>query len=428
VHELEQEAVLRMKMPVDTWPVVLDITPGNDRIDVQLYSFNEESGQWVREGQGWLESADGALFPESALDAIHDGTWSGAVFSVGLVTHFSYWNVDWPVEAHGCLTGRIVDAGGHPAVGATVSIAGNSYTGASTPFTVGADGRFCVDVMRSEGAAEDVDQDGTPGETHSVRLRVAYEGKLYDIGIHDTPLDQGTCGEDDCKDLGDLALDASKLLQAAVCTISGRVVDNRGNPIPGAWIWGDDPSLDDAMTEALCGEMWQNCDFFGVSSDEDGSFSIRAPFVDALTVGGFAGWEPEENYSSWRTGQRTFVVCPEGAQNVVFDQGYDGVEAVVSVVGNTISWTPNATIELLYVTSTTAGYKWMISALDEDAGFAGPITYGVVPDGAEQIAPYDGAPPPAMEAGDVVNIMGWTSTPDGYGLWVTGEYPPSDDR
>ncbi len=110
VHELASPAEMRLLLPRDTWNIVRDIASGNGRIDVPLYWFDEVKGTWVRDDNpGHLEDAQGNVIAPSSLPAIHDGTFAGAVYAVGKVNHFSTWNIDWPVESFGCVSGRVLD-------------------------------------------------------------------------------------------------------------------------------------------------------------------------------------------------------------------------------------------------------------------------------------------------------------------------------
>ncbi len=149
LEQLAAPATLKMRVPRDTWASIVDITSGNSQIDVPLYSFREATGEWIRDGAGHLEDGAGVALLPAALASLLDGSYVGAVYAVGQVSHFSTWNVDWPIASHGCVSGRVVDTAGAPVAGATVTVSGVSYTGTSTPVTVGADGRFCVEVMRS---------------------------------------------------------------------------------------------------------------------------------------------------------------------------------------------------------------------------------------------------------------------------------------
>lgn len=419
VHDLDSPAELRMKLPVDTWNIVVDILPGNDRIDVPMYAFDEVLGTWVREGEGYLEDASGRILSESELPAVRDGSFAGVIYAASVVRHFSYWNVDWPVEAHGCLTGRVILEDGQPAVGATVSLSGVTYTGSSSAITVGADGRFCLEMMRSESATEDIDQDGIPGETHRVRLRIAHAGKLYEGGTFDTPNSQGTCADGNCTDVGDIPLDAASELQPVLCTVSGRVIEPSGTPAEGAMVWAMDETIPSELETALCGEYLENCTFITVT-DADGRFEIRSISLDGLLV---SAWNAtsEGDATLYQWGERRTSGCPAAPIEVRLDSGMVIYNLAIEVRGNTIEWVPNTPVSLLYVLSAGGQYKWMIGA-DDDGTFSGPVVYGQVPAGASQYLPWEaGGSIPPLANGDLIGVMATGVDPRGYQYMGTGQ-------
>lgn len=112
-----------------------------------LCSFDEVSGEWQRDGRGILVDSDDQPIAEDRLAAIKDGSYRGVIFASGEVDHFSYWNVDWPIDTHGSLSGTITVGPGiegpadEPAEGAQLTASGITYTGLSSPKTIGADGR-----------------------------------------------------------------------------------------------------------------------------------------------------------------------------------------------------------------------------------------------------------------------------------------------
>ena len=163
IRKLGAQSILRMRVSSDSWSTLGDLRSGTGKIDVPLFSFNETTGQWERAASdGWLEDGAGSIIPESELSAIRDGSYAGSVYAVGNIDHLSYWNVDWPVESHGCVQGTIVDENGNPVSGATVRVEGVTYDGSAFPVVTGSDGSFCADVLRSEAPDEDLDGDGTP--------------------------------------------------------------------------------------------------------------------------------------------------------------------------------------------------------------------------------------------------------------------------
>ena len=418
LRELTSPATLRMAVPMDTWNILKDIQPGSDRVEVPLYSFDEILGTWVRDGEGYLEDADGNVIPESDLASIRDGSYSGGVVATGEVTHFSYWNVDWPVDSHQCIGGRITDASNNPVEGAVVSVRGATYNGASTPVTTGADGHFCVDVMRSEGPGEDVDQDGTSGETQSVSIRVTHGGGIFDGGVKDVMTEAATCGEGGCTDVGDVPVTEEHRLAVAVCAVTGTVRDRTGAPIEGASIYAFDESLETEAMAAVCGDYYENCTFFGASGP-DGSYSVSTAMLDGLTIFGSAQYNVESGHDAIRQGQRFLTECPKAPVDLTLDEGYDTWTLTVDVAGNVISWVPNLPASILAVSSDAGDTKWQI--MTDANGFTGPVTYGTTPAGATAVFPVGGGAPPALASGDVVALVTQGTTADGYMLIGQGE-------
>jgi hypothetical protein len=414
VTTLSAPATVRMAVPTDTWGIIVDMDPGTDRIEVPLYSFDEEAGTWDADGSGHLVDGDGALIPESDLAAIRALTYSGTVSAEGEVTHFSYWNVDWPVESHGCVSGVVVDSRGAPVPGATVTLRGVSYNGASTPAVTAADGSFCIEVMRSEGAGEDVDQDGVTGETQTVSVRVVNDGKVYDMGNVDIDVAAGTCGGN-CTDAGELRLTAANELDLQICTISGTVRDVRGTPIAGALVVAWDDFVESEELLAVCGTALENCVYTAVSG-LDGSFTVSTALFGSLTLWGNATTQVDATRSAFRYGQRWSPVCPEGALNFTLDEGYDTVTLTVTATGNTISWTPNDPATWLAVDSG-GDIKWMVSA--DMGNFTGPVTFGAVPAGTTQVFPTSLSPAP-LASGDEISVWSQYTSADGYPVISTG--------
>lgn len=414
IDKLAAPADLRMRLPKETWRNVVDLTPGNDRIEVPLFAFDEPAGRWVREGQGYLENEAGALVAESKLSSIRDGTFSGGVVVAGKVSHFSYWNVDWPIESHTCVTGLIVGDDDKPAEGATVVVRGLTYPGVSTGKTVGKDGRFCSDVMRSEGPDEDVDQNNVKGETHKVAVRVVYAGVAYDGSQFDTKKEAATCGGG-CLDLGKVKLTKDKELVAKVCALKGTVVDNAGSPMPGATVYAYDEGVPEELAKKLCGLLYLNCTLIATSG-ADGTFEFKVPTLDGATVAAFN--LKGGGLDSTRAGMRTLEGCPAAPVEVKLTEGHDRYDLTVTVAAGKISWAPAKAAHRLEVHDSSGAAKWTLESLD--TGFTSPVTYGTAPAGATQTVPA-GAPP-ALAAGDVVSIEMSGTGAEGYGYSGAGSY------
>lgn len=103
-------------------PAPLDPPP-----TMPLWSFEDESGQWVEEGLLTLDAQAG----------VYRGT----------LPHLSPWNADQPLSAT-CVRGKVDDPQGRPVAGAMVFAQGVDYLGGSTAVT-DSDGEFCVAVRKS---------------------------------------------------------------------------------------------------------------------------------------------------------------------------------------------------------------------------------------------------------------------------------------
>lgn len=96
VSNLSQAVTIRAKVPPTQWADLEDIASGNDRIDIPMYFYNEETQMWEQgDTHGWLEAADGTVLPEDAQSAVLDGTYDQDIYAVFTTTHFSWMNVDY---------------------------------------------------------------------------------------------------------------------------------------------------------------------------------------------------------------------------------------------------------------------------------------------------------------------------------------------
>jgi len=411
VDTLPADVELRMAFPRDTWNIVVDITPGNSQVDVPMYAFDESLGTWVSEGEGVLEDADGVLLAEADVALLKNGTYDGTVYARATVSHFSYWNVDWPIETHTCITGTIVDENGNPAEGATVTVSGVTYGGSSTPQTVGVDGRFCVDIMKSEIVGEDVDNDGIPNETQQVAIRVFHEGEVYDGGTFDSPAAQGTCAAGTCTDLGEIPLNASTQLQVALCTINGDLLLD-GTGVADASVFGWDDSVPNEVFTELCGAG--GC-IPASSTGPAGDYTIVVPVLSGVRMMGYSQTVdgPDQIF---RYGQAFVPKCPTSDIDITLTDGYAYTTLTVTVTGNTIDWTPARPAQFVLVQGA-AGMKWFVAS--ESSMITPPVTYGSIPAGAIQIEPASGLPP-ALAAGDQVQISTVGTTSSGLPSYGSG--------
>ena len=396
-------ARIRMRVPRDTWGAMVDTAPGTDRIDVPMYYFNEETGQWVR-GQteqgadlsGWLERDNGTIIEEAKLAAIRSGSYSGDIFAASDVTHFSYWNVDWPVESHACISGHVIDADGNPVAGATINITGVTYTGTSSPQTTDENGIFCVDVMRSEAPGEDVNNNGVTGETQKVLISGSSGGKLYNFGEYEIPVQAGTCPTN-CLAV-ELKVAQENEVQVSVCSVSGTATVE-GQPKEGIFVYGSDDMIDPDTWNNVCGTS--GCTFFA-STDETGAFSLTAPYAFKLSLLGIYT-ETDETGTFFYESTRSLLGCPTTPVNLNLDLLFCVVNLpAINYSSGVISLDPDVPLSFLIVNGPL-GPKWMITQ-NTDAGFSGPITYGTVPADALQAFPFVGAPE-AIATGDSIQVV-----------------------
>ncbi|MCD6499281.1 MAG: carboxypeptidase regulatory-like domain-containing protein [Deltaproteobacteria bacterium] len=402
-----QTATIRMKVPVDTWPEMRDIDSGDGAITVPMYSFDEVRGIWVREGTGHIEDGDGNQVAESDLALIHDGSYMGELFSVSEVSHFSYWNVDWPIQENGCLTGVVVDDLGTPVAGAVVTVQGVNFAGVSQPIVTDESGRFCVSMRRSEAQGEDLNGNGVPGETLTMLVQGSFAGKRYQFGPEDISSSQGTCGSDGCADLGMIALDGEHEIQPKLCTVTGTVrwADGR-QELSGVLVDGEDEGMTDEERDALCGQ--DGCQDYAMT-DATGTFTLTAAMLGLLDVEAWLQTQSDDGVATYEYGaKRALLTCPTEPITLTIDltDCMVSLPTVTYEAGtNSLFWTPSVSIATLSVQpSMGSQVKWVLVARDDQIGFDSPVVYGTVPVDAMQLMPLNNAAPPPITTGDMIMV------------------------
>jgi len=152
-----ETADLEMLLPPDT-----TLEEGDQ---VPLWYFDETDGKWAEEGIGTVQEYSG----DPARLAV-----------AGPVSHFSWWNADYPMEVT-CINGVVTTCDGVPAPGAFVLARGISYDGTASAHT-DQDGRFCVPVMTGS----------------NVRFEASYgwgQDTLLTIDEVVAPSEPGTCDQ-----------------------------------------------------------------------------------------------------------------------------------------------------------------------------------------------------------------------------------------
>ena len=109
---------------------------------IPWWSYDEITATWVRQD---AKPATTELDDAEVVDLNNDGV----LYTRAEVTHFSWWNVDQPMNEHACLCVVVQDGNGAPVVGSQLVAEGVSYNGVSRPARTGEDGQACVTVKRS---------------------------------------------------------------------------------------------------------------------------------------------------------------------------------------------------------------------------------------------------------------------------------------
>ncbi|MEW5738995.1 MAG: hypothetical protein AB1938_08705 [Myxococcota bacterium] len=410
VTKLSKSATLRMRVPQDTWGETVDIQPGNSRIDVPMYAFDEAVGSFVRDGTGFYEDATGAEIPESQLPRLLDGTYTGVVFARAEVTHFSTWNVDWPATTQTCISGILLKADGQPAVGAQLEVEGLTYTGRSPDKATDNTGRYCVPVMRSEGAGEDFGKsgpgNGTPGEKQRVATIVRIGAEAWDLGEEDTPAVPGC----DCTTNRTTTLSDANKLQAKDCTISGTVLGVDGNAAPmGTYVTAtsvfDVPENAPQCPDCTGGGLADMAGGYTFKHQSYGQVRIEALY--SRQVGDQTQMEQAEVY------RRS---CPSSPVDLRLRVKRRVVMTAVTVSGTTINWTPPEPVQAITILRGSAPL-WLVTGTD--ANITPPVTIGQAPAGAFTVNPWPGG---ALQTDDQISITGNRTGEDGVDVMAIGTY------
>ena len=461
--KLSAPATLTLDIPAETWRVVVDMVQGNGKIDVPKYFYDTEKGAWVQEGLGHLVDDAGEVLPESALTRIHDGSLGGGIAAVYEVTHFSTYNVDFPQtsgthkakgkakadkdwwdsvkESYKCLTdwgscgetppppprkrgprvlsdypttldavlrdGTVAEL--TPMVGATVYA--EYYYADGTPaghagWDVDADGSFTLEMPRSEGPSEDLDENGTPGEVFYLNAWVEAYGLRFQLLKGVIPV-----GESRTIDLGELDL-SETLLEASLCSVSGVVKYKDGAPAADFDVWfTPDRSTSSPLWETLCGADGAKC-VDARKTGSDGSFQLSYPMEQTFTLNAQSYLQDgvwEGDY--W--GAKNYFACPTGPVTLTIDAANVYVMPALTVAGQSITWAPSVTLDSLQVWDSEGAVKWVVHA--DSSQLAAPITYGTLPAGTYEDEPAVGT----LQSGDYVSIYGMTTDSRGYPATIT---------
>jgi hypothetical protein len=85
---------------------------------IPWWSYNETEGTWLREdADPSTEVLDNAVIEEV----------EGVLYAKAQITHFSWWNVDQPIDQHACVSVKLVDNSGNPQASRPVFAEGISF-------------------------------------------------------------------------------------------------------------------------------------------------------------------------------------------------------------------------------------------------------------------------------------------------------------
>lgn len=196
--ELAEPIVVELPLPAG---LQASYTPGDT---IELWSLNEQTGAWVIEGNSTVFDNGGTLWTRSEL------------------THLSWWNVDRPVEQHGCIIGQVVDGNGDPLAGASLIASGVTYNGTSSPVITDATGTGGVTIKNSSTSAEEINLEAKVG-----LLRIPHPDNPIS-----TPTLAGSCLRNvDCPANCDVL--STPIVVDLGGTVEGTVTRRDGNPAVG---------------------------------------------------------------------------------------------------------------------------------------------------------------------------------------------------
>ena len=376
IHQLPQgqTAKIRIKIPKDTWNTVADATPGNEQIDVPMYYFDEVKGTWVAEGSGWIEDAGGAKVVPAELTNIQNGSYSGLLFSVAEVSHFSWWNHD-QIEQTTCVELVVVNADGTPVPNAKVVVSGETYTGTSDAVTTSAEGKILVDVKRSGS-----DSGGT--ETFSATVIVPPGSDPLDISkaptayrvdhINSPSNTASTALALDPNDSGceerELRLDGKALLAMQAGTVDGAVAEALMpiEPLVPPTVISEAGGMTsaaqvDAYAQATSKNtkaFFEDAPLFQTTIGEDGRFRLNVLKTDSFTLKASQVMVDENSVFFLFEDSKKFYDFP--AESVELRPTLTNcigplIDVTLNPQTNTVSWEPNVPLAVLSIFDANTG-------------------------------------------------------------------------
>lgn len=458
------DAVMTVAVPRSTWAVLQDMQLGSGEIEVPWWHFDEQTGIWVEDGLATLVDATDSPIDEGELSQVVSGAYDGRIFArAGLApptatrsgtaaSSSGTVNVDFKQPAENSATGTAkttlknwgeeppkrptqeddpsscdnffgcgwcdyfpstcsrrspvvtndtnLSAMGNATMRSQIYSADGKYYFGSAYGLTREDGRYDIPLPRSEAPGEDSNNNGITGEQLFARVTLEWQGYTYGLVEGVLPSVGGLSG-----DVGDVDL-TYYALRASPCVIEGVVTDKAGHPWQGAEVYViADVVAPLADTEAYCTDATP-C-VLNTQTAEDGSIYLRAPIAAGFVVEGRLD-KQEEDYRAYFDGQWHIRDCPTGVLTLPF--GFGAVEQTVrySIVNQTLVWTPaDRAVQSIRVYSVDGELKWLVSS---QAGFVGPVTYGVAPIGATTEVAANGT----LEPSDTIELFGVFADESGF--------------
>ncbi len=351
---------VRLRVPKPAWSEVVDVRPGTGAIEVSTGTLGPDDRAWKPGPEAVLEAEAGWALAETDLAAVRAGTFAAGVtarvppIARGVIGVFG-----GPVKL-GCVEG-------------TIKIDDTPSAGlALLPF----EGR----PGASTGAGEVCFETAITSEPQSARVQ--YAGVLYSSVTVPTPTEPGSCGAAGCRPLGTLNVRGESVVSVAPCSLSLKVVDERGAPVPQAVVIGNDDGLTQATFASICGRMGTRCTLTG-STDEGGETKLVVPAQGTLELSARA-----TTMTGARFGRRSLPGCTKEVVTVTLDKGRDALSVTADFTGSSITWTPAERAFRLSI-ERDGGVVW---SLHSAQGLVPPITYGMAPPTAVVEVPASGVP------------------------------------
>ncbi len=221
---------------------------------IEWWSYDEVEAVWIR------EDADPAT-----LDTIEDALvidQGGVLYAQAKVTHFTWWNVDRPLNEHACLCATVVDGDGLPLSGVQLIAKGISYNGRSRPVNTNSDGEGCVTVKRSVG-----------GTTDTIRLFVEEGAVTFPYNV--TSADEGDVGNNH---IFTPTIEGSTIFNTGQCVdLTNNIVLSYDGRITGQVTFeGSNTPVVDYVINSSFGTT--------ATSDSDGNYEMEVPIGQPITL------------------------------------------------------------------------------------------------------------------------------------------------